>query len=83
MKKKELPKAVRLEWVDSASDNGRWTLEEDIENSIVKVISYGFVVEDKPEYITLALSYISEQPQYCQMISIPKCAIVSKKEIKL
>ena len=76
---------VRVEWVDSSSDNGRWTHPEEIDNDILEAVSCGFLVKETDKQITLALSCITtpEQEQYCQMLSIPKVAITKFEDICL
>ena len=66
---------VKVEWIDSSSDIGRWTLAGEIDNDILHCVSFGILVKETDEQITLALNGSQEPEQYCQMISIPKCAI--------
>ncbi len=66
---------VKIEWIDSSSDTGRWTTPEEIDNDVLEVVSIGFLVKEDDRQITLALNRIAEPEQYCQMVSIPKVAI--------
>lgn len=75
-------KVVKVKWVDSLSDNGRWTLKEDIDDYVAECVSYGWLVTDNDNYITIALNRIAEPEQYCQMISIPKCAVIELTDIE-
>lgn len=74
---------VKIKWVDSSSDGGRWTRLDDIDNDILDVVSVGFIVKETDRQITLALNNIitPEEEQYCQMISIPKVAITKIDEL--
>ena len=68
-------KAVKVEWIDSTSDNGRWCLSQDVDIHPVECITLGFIVEDNDRFITLAQTLGKNPEQFCQMICIPKSAI--------
>lgn len=68
-------KVVKVRWIDSVSDNGRWTLAEDIDMKPAECTTYGFLVEANEEFITVAQTLGMEPEQYCQMMCIPQKAI--------
>lgn len=74
-------KVVKVRWIDSMSDNGRWTLAEDIDMKPTECTTYGFLVEANEEFITVAQTLGMEPEQYCQMMCIPRCSITSIVDI--
>lgn len=68
-------KVVKVKWIDSMSDNGRWTLAEDIEMKPTECTTFGFLVEANKDYLTVAQTLGMEPEQYCQMICIPQKAV--------
>lgn len=69
-------KVVKVKWIDSMSDNGRWTLAEDIDMKPTECTTYGFLVEaNEEEFITVAQTLAMEPEQYCQMMCIPAKSI--------
>ena len=70
-------KVVKVKWIDSMSDNGRWTLAEDIDMKPTECTTYGFLVEANENYITVAQTRGMEPEQYCQMMCIPMKSITN------
>ena len=68
-------KVVKVQWVDSMSDNGRWVLAEDLDHGITECITFGFLVEENEKYIAVAQTLGMGPEQYCHIISIPQKAI--------
>ena len=68
-------KIVKVKWIDSMSDNGRWTLAEDIDMKPTECTTLGFLVEGNEQFITVAQTLGMEPEQYCQMMCIPQKAI--------
>lgn len=68
-------KIVKVKWIDSMSDNGRWTLAEDIDIKPTKCVTFGFLVDENENFITVAQTLGMEPEQYCHMICIPQKAI--------
>jgi len=68
-------KVVKVRWIDSMSDTGRWTLAEDIDMKPTECTTFGFLVEENEEFITVAQTLGMEPEQYCQMMCIPQKAI--------
>ena len=72
---KKANKVVKVIWIDSMSDNGRWTLPEDIDMKPIECVTFGFLVEENENYIIVAQTLGIEPEQYCQMMCIPQKAI--------
>lgn len=68
-------KVVKVRWINSMSDNGRWTLAEDIDMKPTECITFGFLVEENENFIIVAQTFGMEPEQYCQMMCIPRKAI--------
>ena len=68
-------KVVKVKWIDSMSDGGRWTLAEDIDMKPTECTTFGFLVDENENFITVAQTLGMEPEQYCQMICIPQKAI--------
>lgn len=74
-------KVVKVLWKDSMSDNGRWTLADEMDNGIIDCITYGFLVEENETYIAVAQTCGIDPEQYCHIISIPRCSIIDMMQI--
>lgn len=76
-------KEVRIEWIDSCGGDCYWLLLRDFKPSITKPTTYGFVVYEDDEIISIAQSYAEgddEVPQQINgVITIPKCSIINIK----
>lgn len=76
---------VRVRWIDSCSGDCRWTILDDYKPSITKPTTYGFVVYEDEEKISIAQTYYEgddEMPAQANgFITIPKCAILELEEI--
>lgn len=76
-------KEVRVKWIDSLSGDCRWTLKEDFKPSICRPITYGFVIYEDDEIISIAQTYSPEDgdapEQFNGHITIPKCSILEMK----
>lgn len=73
-----------LEWVDSSSFTSRvWTDKNHVVNEIpdLTCISIGFMVKETKEFITIVGS--TSPNEYAGIMTIPKCAITKRKNIKL
>ena len=68
-------KVVKVKWIDSMSDNGRWTLAEDIDMKPTECTTFGFLVEANEDYLIVAQTLGMEPEQYCQMMCIPAKSI--------
>lgn len=71
-------KVLKVEWIDSVGGYG-WQFIEDYETELATVTSYGYLVREDKNSITLAQSYAKEtikaREQMHNDITIPKCAI--------
>lgn len=76
-----MKKVVKVLWKDSMSDNGRWTLADEMDNGIIDCITYGFLVEENDTYIAVAQTCGIDPEQYCHIISIPRCSITDMIQI--
>lgn len=76
-------KEVRIEWIDSCGGDCYWTPLSDYTPSIQRPISYGFVVYEDDEKISIAQSFAEQDgdaPQQINgVITIPKCSIINIK----
>lgn len=80
-------KEVRVEWVDSCGGDCYWHTFDGFKPSITRPITYGFVIYEDEEIISIAQSY-AEGDDYTPeqvngIITIPKCSIVKMDEITL
>lgn len=77
-------KTLKVEWIDSAGGAG-WEFLEDFKEEPVHVTTYGFIVNEAEDFITLAQNYapqtVQSREQINNTISIPKCAITSIYEV--
>lgn len=84
LKNQRKMKAIKVEWIDSAGGSG-WEFLEDHKEEPVHVTTYGFLVKEAEQYITIAQNYATEtvqaREQIDNTISIPKCAITSIYEL--
>lgn len=73
-------KEVRVKWIDSMSGDCFWSLLEDYKTSIARPTTYGFVVYEDDEIISIAQTYVpheGETPEQINgVITIPKCSII-------
>lgn len=77
-------KEVRVKWIDSCSGNCSWDFLKDFKPSICKPTTYGFVIYEDDEKLSIAQTFAEEDndapTQINGVITIPKCAIL-KMEI--
>lgn len=84
------PKILYVEWCDACSRVGWFTKDEALNwgrstNWIIK--SIGWVVEETPEYLVLALGYSDESPHgedmFLDVHKIPKTWIRKRRVVKI
>ena len=72
-------KIVKVEWIDSCADSNRWQLLEDFESSVVRPTTYGFLIYEDDEKITVAQTYAEGDEnvpaQFNGAMTIPRCSI--------
>jgi hypothetical protein len=84
----EKTKIVEITWLDTYHVGGSGlTGKEVAELRPVSSISYGRLIEDKDDYITIASSTMAQgiggdQPEYREVTCIPRVVIQSIKELK-
>ena len=75
-------KIIRVEWIDS-NGCGHWeSLDEAKNTTPTQVVTYGFLINDTEEFITISQSYCYTQSQVDNSITIPKCSIIQQELIK-
>ena len=68
-------KAVKVLWIDSCNSNMNWTVAEDIEVEPMYIDSFGVVVKDTDEFLTIAQNYGNDPEQYSNITTMPKGCI--------
>lgn len=74
---------VKVIWIDSFSSNQSWILVKDLDfedMEPIRIETYGKLIKETEEYITVAQNYGIEPEQICNLMTIPKGCI---KEIKI
>lgn len=79
-------KLVIVEWLDSQSSAG-WRHEKDVNPNYHLPVVYttGYLIEDKPEYVTISSSMIFYEEvsnQVCGLMTIPRGCITSVTILK-
>jgi len=78
-------KKVQVQWIDSCGGDCYWALLKDFKPSITKPTTFGFVIYEDDEIISVAQSYAEgddEVPsQINGVINIPKVAILELTEM--
>ena len=73
-------KLLEIKWVDSATATNSWEYRDEIRPlKPCRVVSVGFILEDKPEYITLAQSV--SRSQVLGRITIPRVCITDARYV--
>jgi len=68
-------KVVKVLWVDSCNSNMNWTAAEDIKVEPMYINSFGVVVKDTDDFLTIAQNYGNGPEQYSNITTIPKGCI--------
>ena len=74
---------VKVIWIDSFSSNQSWILLKDLDfedTEPIRIETYGKLIKETEEYITVAQNYGIEPEQICNLMTIPKGCI---KEMKI
>lgn len=76
-------RAVKVEWMDSCSSNTNWALLSEFEAEIepVYITSYGVIVQETDDFITIAQNYGINPEQVCNLMTIPKGCIKNSIEL--
>ena len=74
---------LKIIWIDSCASNMNWTLMDELDGDIepIKIISYGVLIQETEDCITIAQNYAENPNQCCSLMTIPKGCIKEKKVI--
>ena len=74
---------VKIQWIDSCASNMNWSLLNEFDGDIepIKIISYGVIIQETEECVTIAQNYGVNSNQCCSLMTIPKGCIKEKKVI--
>ena len=71
-----------VEWVDSQSPDGPWVSPDDLDGTVCRCYSVGYIARDDEETLTLAISYHADETgrphEWGHPLVIPKVAIVRR-----
>lgn len=67
----------KIEWIDSCVSNTEWSLVKEFEGEIepIKIISYGVLIQETEDCITIAQNFGLNPAQCCSLMTIPKGCI--------
>ena len=68
-------KVVKILWEDSCNSNLSWVTKEDVEVELVNIDSFGVVVKETDEFVSIAQNYGSEPEQFSNIVTIPRGCI--------
>lgn len=68
-------KVVKIIWIDSCSSDSSWTMAEDVNTGIIQIETYGIIIKETDEFISVAQNYGNEPEQFCNIMTIPKGCI--------
>lgn len=72
-----------IRWVDSCSYRSGWIHYDDVDDSVSEIVSVGHLVSETKSTVTIsAHARVDGQQIHCPM-TIPKCAIVRRKKVRL
>lgn len=78
-------KEVKVKWIDSCAGDCYWSPLSDFKPSVMRPTTYGFVVYEDDEIISIAQTYAEENngaPQQINgVITIPKVAITEMVQL--
>lgn len=79
----ERMKVYEIEWIDSCASNINWILDEELPDKPepIKIHTFGVIVQENDECITLAQNYGMNPPQYCNLMTIPRGCIKNQREL--
>ena len=75
---------VKIEWIDSCASNTSWTFISELEGDIepIRIISFGVLIQENDDCITIAQNYGLNPTQCCSLMTIPKGCIKNKTIIE-
>ena len=68
---------LKIIWIDSCASNMNWTLMDELDEDIepIKITSYGVLIQETEDCITIAQNYGENPNQCCSLMTIPKGCI--------
>ena len=71
---------VKIRWIDSCASNMHWSLMDEFDGDIepIEIISFGVLIQETEECITIAQNYSINPHQCCSLMTIPKGCIKEK-----
>ena len=74
---------VKVEWIDSCTSNQNWfLLSDELDEDVIRITTYGFLIQETEEFLTIAQNYGENPEQVCNLVTIPKGCILSQKVIE-
>ena len=75
---------LKIIWIDSCASNMNWTLESELEGDIepIKIVSFGVLIQETDDCITIAQNYGFNPRQCCSFMTIPNGCIKNKTIIE-
>lgn len=76
---------VKIAWIDSCASNQSWSLISELDGEIepIKIISYGTIVQETDDCVTIAQNYGLNPEQFCNLMTIPRGCIKEIVEINV
>ena len=76
-------KVKKIEWIDSCASNMNWSLVEEFAEDIepIKIVSYGVLIQETKDCVTIAQNYGLNPLQCCSLMTIPKGCIKKMVDI--
>lgn len=70
-------KIVKVEWIDSCASNISWSLVDEFNGDIepIRIISFGILLQETNDCITIAQNYGLNPKQVCNLMTIPRGCI--------
>lgn len=74
---------LKIRWIDSCTSNMNWSLLNEFDGDIepIKIVSYGVLIQETEDCITIAQNYGEDPKQCCSLMTIPKGCIKEKRVI--
>ena len=71
---------VKIRWIDSCASNMHWSLMDEFDGDIepIEIFSFGVLIQETEECITIAQNYGINPHQCCSLMTIPKGCIKEK-----
>ncbi len=73
-----MKQVLKVEWIDSCASDMNWVFAEDLSPSSIRIMSFGVLVSETDDYVSLAQNYGMNPKQYCCIMTIPKGCITKR-----